>query len=77
MLQTGSFQENKNVCSNFVGSITEDNSDKEDEMTIDIVNDSHTHGYQELVDFSYIIGTVIEEDNSDKEDEMEIAVSKL
>ena len=62
---------------NFVGTVTKDNSEEEDEMTIAIVSDSHPHGDQQLVGYSDIISTVIEEENSDEEDEMEIAVSEL
>ena len=29
---------------NFVGTVSEDNSDKEDEIEIGIVSDSHSHG---------------------------------
>ena len=57
---------------NFERTVTEDNSDKEDEITIEIVSDLHHHGDQQLVGYSDIIGTVTEEDNSDVEDEMEI-----
>ena len=34
---------------NLMGTVTEDNSDEEDEMTIDIGRDSHPHGDQQLV----------------------------
>ena len=37
---------------------------------------SHLYGDQQIVRYSYIIGTFTEENNSDGEDEMEIAVSK-
>ena len=62
---------------NFVGIVTEDNSDKDDEMIIDVVTDSHLHGDQKLVGYSDIIGTVTERSNTDKEDEMEIPASEL
>ena len=42
--------------------------DKEDEMTVVIVSDSHPHGDQRHVGYSDIIGTVTEEDNSDEND---------
>ena len=61
---------------NFVGTVTKDNSDKEDEMTIGMVSHSHPHGDQQLVGYTDTTGRVTEEDNSD-EDEMEIAVSEL
>ena len=61
---------------NFVGTVTKDNSDKEDEMTIGIVSESYPHGDQQLVGYSDIIGRVTETDNSDEEDETEIAVSE-
>ena len=32
-----------------MGTVTEDNSDEEDEMTIGIGRDSHPHGNQQLV----------------------------
>ena len=41
------------------------------------MSDSHHHGYQQLVGYSNIIGTVNEEDNNDEEDEMEVAVIEL
>ena len=47
-----------------MGTVTKDNSDKEDEITIGIVSDSHSHGDQQLVGYSDFIGTVTEEDNS-------------
>ena len=61
---------------NFVGTVTKDFSDKEDEMTIGIVSESHPHGDQQLVGYSDIIGRVNEKDDSDEEDETEIAVSE-
>ena len=60
-----------------MGTVTKDNSDKEDEMTIGIVSDSHSHNDQQLVGYSEIIRRVTEEDNNDEDDEMEIAVSEL
>ena len=60
-----------------MGIVTEDNSDKDDEMIIDMVTDSHLHGDQKLVGYSDIIGTVTERNNTDKEDEMEIPASEL
>ena len=53
---------------NFVGTITEENSDEEDEMTIGTVGDSHPHRDQQLVCYSDNIGTVTVEGNSDEED---------
>ena len=64
------------VWLNFVGIVIEGNSDQEDEMTIDIVSDLHSHSDQQLVGYSDVIGTVTEEDNSDEEYEMETAVSE-
>ena len=61
---------------NFVGTVTEENSDEEAEMTISTVVDSHPHDNQQLVSYSDIIETVIKEQNSDEEDEMETAVSE-
>ena len=55
---------------------TEDNSDKEHEMTIGRVSAWHLHDDQQIVGYSDIIGRVTEEDNSDEEDEMEISVSE-
>ena len=60
-----------------MGIVTEDNSDKDDEMIIDVVTDSRLHGDQKLVGYSDIIGTVTERSNTDKEDEMEIPASEL
>ena len=48
---------------NLVGTVTKDNSDKEDEIARGIVSDSHPHGDQELVGYSDIIGTVTEEEH--------------
>ena len=62
---------------NFVGIVTEDNSDKDDEMLIDMVTDSHLHVDQKLVGYSDIIGTVTKRSNTDEEDEMEIPASEL
>ena len=39
-----------------MGTITEDNNDNRDEITIVIVSDSHPHGDQKLVVYSDIIG---------------------
>ena len=61
---------------NFVRTVTNDNSDTEDEMTIGIVSDLYPHGDQQLVCYCDIVGTVIEEDNSDEKGETEIAVSE-
>ena len=58
-----------------MGTVSEDNSDGKDEMTIVIVSDSYPYVNLLLVSYSNIIGTVTEEDNSDKED-MEIVVSR-
>ena len=58
-----------------MGTVSEDNSDGKDEMTIVIVSDSYPYVNLLLVSCSNIIGTVTEEDNSDKED-MEIVVSR-
>ena len=60
-----------------MGIVTEDNSDKDDEMLIDMVTDSHLHGDQKLVGYSDIIGTVTKRSNTDEEDEMEIPASEL
>ena len=51
--------------------------DKEDEMTVVIVSDSHPHGDQQHVGYSDIIGTVTEEDNSDENDWTKIEASEL
>ena len=59
-----------------MGTVTDDHSDEEDEMTIGIVSDSHPHGDQQLIGYSNITGTFTKEDNSDKEDEMETALSE-
>ena len=61
---------------NFVGTVTEKNSDEEDEMTISTVGGSHPHDDQQLVSYGDIIETVTKEQNSDEEDEMETAVSE-
>ena len=58
---------------NNVGTVTEDNSDKEDGMTLGIVTCIRM---VTSVGYSDIIGTVTEEENSDEEDEMEIAMSE-
>ena len=58
-----------------MGTVSEDNSDGKDEMTIVIVSDSYPSVNLLLVSYSDIIGTVTEEDNSDEED-MEIVVSR-
>ena len=59
-----------------MGTITEDNNDKRDEITTVIVSDSHPHGDQKLVVYSDITGTVTEEDYRDEEGEMGTAVSE-
>lgn len=56
--------------------VTEDSCDKKDEITIDIVSDLYTHGDQQVVGYSDIIGTITKEDNNNNEDEIEIAVSE-
>ena len=56
--------------------VTKDNSDTEDEMTIGILSDLYPHGDQQLLRYCDIIVRVIEEDNSDEKDESEIAVSE-
>ena len=49
--------------------------DKEDELAVVIVSDSHPHSDQQHVGCSDFIGTVTVEDNSDEKDETKIAVS--
>ena len=51
----------------FVRAVTEDNSNKEEEMKIGIVSGSHPHGDRHLVGYSDIIGTVTEEDNPSRQ----------
>ena len=60
----------------FVGTVTEDNSDKEDKITIGIISNPHPHGDQQLADYSDTTGTVTKEDNSDEEDRMQTALSE-
>ena len=59
-----------------MGTVIDDNSDKEDQMAIGIVSELHPRGDQQLVGYSDIIETVTEENNSGRKDEIEIAVSE-